>query len=160
MPRRLCRAVSIHAPAWGATEIQRHLVEEGCVSIHAPAWGATGIGMRLKLRPSGFNPRARVGRDKQNRRAVAVEQYVSIHAPAWGATDLPRADNIGGGVSIHAPAWGATVIKFQRLQATQVSIHAPAWGATGFFRDRRFVDNGFNPRARVGRDRYNNGSPP
>ena len=33
------QAVSIHAPAWGATR-EAHLERKG-VSIHAPAWGAT-----------------------------------------------------------------------------------------------------------------------
>ncbi len=56
----------------------------GAVSIHAPAWGATrraprGIGM------SSFNPRARVGRDLSGADRTA-KAAVSIHAPAWGAT--------------------------------------------------------------------------
>jgi len=38
-------AVSIHAPAWGATAGQRHGQGAGGVSIHAPAWGATGRGV-------------------------------------------------------------------------------------------------------------------
>ena len=33
------------------------------VSIHAPAWGATATGRRSPAIDSGFNPRARVGRD-------------------------------------------------------------------------------------------------
>ena len=33
--------VSIHAPAWGATEIKSKSKREFIVSIHAPAWGAT-----------------------------------------------------------------------------------------------------------------------
>ena len=57
------KTVSIHAPAWGATEPPVWLGFEEQVSIHAPAWGATSSERR---RPS-------LGR-------------VSIHAPAWGAT--------------------------------------------------------------------------
>ncbi len=34
--------VSIHAPAGGATEALRQLVDDCQVSIHAPAGGATG----------------------------------------------------------------------------------------------------------------------
>ena len=56
-------AVSIHAPAWGATIMAATLDEYGRVSIHAPAWGATPL--------TGLQRRA---------------AYVSIHAPAWGAT--------------------------------------------------------------------------
>ena len=33
--------VSIHAPAWGATQRGRYNLHEHNVSIHAPAWGAT-----------------------------------------------------------------------------------------------------------------------
>ncbi len=33
------------------------------VSIHAPAWGATELAVATERAGSGFNPRARVGRD-------------------------------------------------------------------------------------------------
>ena len=55
-------------------------------------------------------------------------------------------------VSIHAPTWGATLTRENIQLAAQVSIHAPTWGAT---KDRIFgmmPDDGFNPRAHVGRD--------
>jgi len=35
--------VSIHAPAWGATQHNRGAIRFSSVSIHAPAWGATQI---------------------------------------------------------------------------------------------------------------------
>ena len=35
------RHVSIHAPAWGATQICAYFLRNLQVSIHAPAWGAT-----------------------------------------------------------------------------------------------------------------------
>ena len=55
-------------------------------------------------------------------------------------------------VSIHAPAWGAT--KSHKIQefGISVSIHAPAWGATDSLLRNDGNNNGFNPRARVGRD--------
>ena len=59
----LSLAVSIHAPAWGATKTEQSNAEFSYVSIHAPAWGAT---RRL--------------------RKEALAGLVSIHAPAWGAT--------------------------------------------------------------------------
>ena len=81
----LMSVVSIHAPAWGATEFGLCRYSHSQVSIHAPAWGATfsdGETNDLSL--------------------------VSIHAPAWGATRIvfPITEEIS--VSIHAPAWGAT----------------------------------------------------
>ena len=57
----------------------------GAVSIHAPAWGAT-IRLRAHCLVSiGFNPRTRVGCDSARCRA-GWTAWVSIHAPAWGAT--------------------------------------------------------------------------
>jgi len=77
--------VSIHAPAWGATDSKPILPLANTVSIHAPAWGATFRPPLPHILPSGFNPRARVGRD---RNTGSIRQFlrVSIHAPAWGAT--------------------------------------------------------------------------
>ena len=60
---RLRHQVSIHAPAWGATNQADQNYWWWNVSIHAPAWGATCM-------PSDS----------------AEEESVSIHAPAWGAT--------------------------------------------------------------------------
>ena len=63
---------------------------------------------KLILEGKGFNPRARMGRDK-----VTSSTYT------------------GGIVSIHAPAWGATLpMGMMLLIPLYVSIHAPAWGAT------------------------------
>ena len=56
------------------------------ISIHAPAWGAT---IRM---PTGivnikdFNPRTRMGCDARMDFDVIEELIISIHAPAWGAT--------------------------------------------------------------------------
>ena len=61
----LNKAVSTHAPAWGATD--QVFVERGRpeVSTHAPAWGATLKELWGEIQPE-----------------------VSTHAPAWGATYL------------------------------------------------------------------------
>ena len=61
--RQANRRVSIHAPAWGATDAESRC-QTVRVSIHAPAWGAT-----------------------YGRAQISVAYMsVSIHAPAWGAT--------------------------------------------------------------------------
>ena len=81
--------VSIHAPAWGATDADAGDLRAGAVSIHAPAWGATR------------------GADKPE-----APQLVSIHAPAWGATSCQKQYRDSClPVSIHAPAWGATIAR-------------------------------------------------
>ena len=100
------------------------------VSIHAPAWGATADW--IFCRP---------------------QIQVSIHAPAWGATTAGRVGFARLIVSIHAPAWGATDNSLQISRSKLVSIHAPAWGATKVVKEIAEFLIGFNPRARVGRDR-------
>ena len=109
----------------------------GWVSIHAPAWGATDKIFAAFLQVYGFNPRARVGRDlmstsgcwilpmfqstrprgaRPNTRIVVDKPIiVSIHAPAWGATRLAQDSQSDKEVSIHAPAWGATCVSLSHL---------------------------------------------
>ena len=78
-------AVSIHAPARGATGSRQGERAMAGVSIHAPARGAT-IVVVIQL----------------------VQLSVSIHAPARGATEDEEGGGRGDEVSIHAPARGAT----------------------------------------------------
>ena len=121
-------AVSIHAPAWGATRPRRSASCAPQVSIHAPAWGATRslawkdktVWFQFTLphgerqlsdvvppRVPGFNSRSRMGSDASALDSRPSKQ-VSIHAPAWGATEARMATAYQDAVSIHAPAWGAT----------------------------------------------------
>ena len=79
---------------------------------------------------------------------------VSIHAPAWGATDWAAHERQSLQVSIHAPAWGATSAASLASKGLYVSIHAPAWGATFAAGPSGLSPYCFNPRARVGRDRF------
>ena len=82
---RRSRAVSIHAPAKGATGCRGLQLHDHAVSIHAPAKGATRSG-----------------------RLSRCIDLVSIHAPAKGATRRRCSRCRGAKVSIHAPAKGAT----------------------------------------------------
>ena len=99
----------------------------------------------------GFNPRARVGRDAKEfahlvytfkfqstrprgarlcRRAMyQPRQNVSIHAPAWGATSMLI-------TPIRPPKFQSTRPRGARLRAAAAQVPY----------------DGFNPRARVGRD--------
>ena len=58
-------SVSIHAPAWGATQGGVILQPTAPVSIHAPAWGATAAYSCSPWRAASFNPRTRVGCDRR-----------------------------------------------------------------------------------------------
>ena len=91
---------------------ERHTGVEA-VSIRAPAWGATSYVRRRALSrehrsfqsapPHGGRPTVPRFQVRQ------VVTDVSIRAPAWGATDPTAARHTGSGtVSIRAPAWGAT----------------------------------------------------
>jgi|GEM_PF-245250 len=143
-------AVSIHAPARGATGADQAHGRAGSVSIHAPARGATIaaasdiFGTKFQSTrphgarpwtktdrgsPRGFNPRARTGRDDLAC-VHGVIAKVSIHAPARGATPALVYRGRPHAVSIHAPARGATLAAVQRHHLADVSIHAPARGAT------------------------------
>ena len=121
------------------------------VSIHAPARGATLDGLGVRLGRDRFNPRPCTRGDEHGQ--VGLELLpVSIHAPARGATRRPGLAHFGQRISIHAPARGATYESIQRMRAewfqstplhegrhdgapladdvVGVSIHAPARGAT------------------------------
>ena len=167
--------VSIHAPAWGATDhamlftmlphvfqstrphgarhadcLQRGLHHN--VSIHAPAWGATlPRGLPWGLRRVSIHAPAWGATADHLVRALEIV-FVSIHAPAWGATSESKGYLIQFSVSIHAPAWGATPVLIPVSPGQRVSIHAPAWGATSSGVPSPEPCACFNPRARMGRD--------
>ena len=144
--------VSIHAPAWGATQDLEEELPISLVSIHAPAWGATEVEQWQRLHRYRFQSTHPRGVRHANRHHITHATGVSIHAPAWGATlsggSSPRRtsrfnprtrvgcdpgwmqSNGARLVSIHAPAWGATAAVLPTFAAVEVSIHAPAWGAT------------------------------
>ena len=139
------------------------------VSIHAPAWGAT-TREPLDFVPACFNPRARVGRDLKIFLLMSIWQFQSTRPrgarPRQGLKLLldcrfnPRARVgrdvlfmvlISIGLFQSTRPRGARPCCFALQACRLVSIHAPAWGAT-----RRTGSitrtQSFNPRARVGRD--------
>ena len=89
---RCCRTAPTAACLFQSTHPRgvRRMTMPSCkvlpsVSIHAPAWGATQPGSRHVPARNRFNPRTRVGCDGAYRDWWAQDR-VSIHAPAWGAT--------------------------------------------------------------------------
>ena len=77
-----------------------------------------------------FNPRARAGRDHREIAEVILCKPVSIHAPVQGATPMTQLRQRVVRVSIHAPVQGATNAVVLRRKTAGVSIHAPVQGAT------------------------------
>jgi len=125
--------VSIHAPAWGATQLHKYSNTDIEVSIHAPAWGATGKQQRRGNDRTRFNPRTRMGCDGLCRRPSATRCMFQSTHPHGVRQEYAIGMEASYCVSIHAPAWGATLYKDLIKQRALVSIHAPAWGATRNF---------------------------
>ena len=130
------------------------------VSIHAPARGATPRCRWCHLPAPCFNPRSRAGSDLLKQELFLEILFVSIHAPARGATETARAAAHTVVVSIHAPARGATTtmaassspaISFNpRSRAgSDTSMLVEMWGSASF-----------NPRSRAGSDLVTLPSPP
>ena len=120
------------------------------VSIHAPAWGATNL---ITMKPQAKKFQSTHPHGVRLQTPSELQSWiVSIHAPAWGATLSYSGIGKSSVVSIHAPAWGATCLKSPKrkhrigfnprtrmgcddkihndIPSVFVSIHAPAWGAT------------------------------
>ena len=120
--------ISIHAPAWGATNEHIYNAVTALISIHAPAWGATACYVvAFSSKQFQFTP-PRGGR-----------HY-------WQAT-------VGSGttISIHAPAWGATQRNAQ-LQAESIFQFTPPRGGRPHFGIMYPAVKYFNSRPRVGGD--------
>ena len=100
------------------------------VSIHAPAWGATTTNPYAAPVTAGFNPRARMGRDALATLDAACPELFQSTRPHGARRDQCSIPCCRSRVSIHAPAWGATSCARAVCQIQKVSIHAPAWGAT------------------------------
>ena len=102
----------------------------GAISIHAPARGATSWDRAVARLLHYFNPRSREGSDALLL-ALLYCFSISIHAPARGATGYALVDisNMPS-ISIHAPARGATGSNEDGEDGSKISIHAPARGAT------------------------------
>ena len=143
-------AVSIHAPAKGATPERGCLARGAPVSIHAPVKGATwadaaviktiafqstrprrarhgvAVGVVGDLR---FNPRAREGRDRGGRSRDGLGRC--FNPRACEGRDRPHRPRVRQRrVSIHAPVKGATREVGAARFLGDVSIHAPVKGAT------------------------------
>ena len=121
----------------GSDPIGINIVISGdVISIHAPAWGATqGNAARMVAyqfqstlphgeRPDSrhsqdmscyFNPRSRMGSDIHHQ-SGRLRPGISIHAPAWGATAADASGGLFHVISIHAPAWGATLVSMVSLR--------------------------------------------
>jgi len=122
--------VSIHAPARGATDLKVVERAENALFQSTRPRGARRMKSPIRTCPSGFNPRARAGRDFPSTTILLTRLSFNPRA---------RAGRDRGIITVWHEAQG-------------VSIHAPARGATPGRRAGCSGPSGFNPRARAGRD--------
>ena len=139
-------------PHGGRPEFRRTIYSVFAVSIHAPAWGATRRRPPSRARCRSFDPRPRMGGDycySEHYRGQAV----SIHAPAWGATSTLFCAGAGHAVSIHAPAWGATCgERCAEYGAARFDPRPRMGGDAGAEARHPPATPGFDPRPRMGGD--------
>ena len=107
--------ISIHVPAWGTTTGEITTVAYARISIHVPAWGTTSPSkFHWELREN-FNPRSRVGNDREER--DLVKRYViSIHVPAWGTTKQHSK-------MLSFPVFQSTFPRGERLHSDTLLLH-------------------------------------
>ena len=150
--------VSIHAPAWGATPELRDGDHHREVSIHAPAWGATRGAPSSDLSIRCFNPRSRVGSDREEfgpartpgvfqstlpRGERPVEALAGAHRRDVFQSTLPRGERHFDGY--HGQRHGHRCFNPRSRVGSDQIAHGPVSGVT--------TDQScFNPRSRVGSD--------
>ncbi len=106
----------------------------------------------MELKEGCFNPRARVGRDRTQRKCQRRQVQFQSTRPRGARRNYIDGDGLKEPFQSTRPR-GARHKTLQAYALTkQVSIHAPAWGATCIASEGVFYVPSFNPRARVGRD--------
>ena len=122
------------------------------ISIHAPAWGATKIRVFGWVDGMNFNPRSRVGSD---RNPAILAGFLLLFQ-----STLPRGERPSGlaarppivAISIHAPAWGATPAAVRPCpKASHFNPRSRVGSDVERMADSSTVKH-FNPRSRVGSD--------
>ena len=76
--------VSIHAPAWGATQACDKNTHHRRFNPRS-RMGSDALASKCRWQMRCFNPRSRMGSDCAPK-LLSPKRLVSIHAPAWGAT--------------------------------------------------------------------------
>ena len=144
-------AISIHAPAKGATIVRRRLYAVIMISIHAPAKGAT-LSRHSAFRPSPhFNPRSREGSDLELSSGVLRCCDFNPRSREGSDVQLIRRCRAVRAISIHAPAKGATSISANVSTISLFQSTLPRRERLGRKRVPEQVRD-FNPRSREGSD--------
>ena len=120
--------VSIHAPAWRATQGQTSSSPSRLFQSTPPHGGRHKKNFE-RIQRLCFNPRPRMEGDAFNL-LIVPDDIVSIHAPAWRAT-VASFDIVTKSMFQSTPPHGGRPFNIYNSKLKYcVSIHAPAWRAT------------------------------
>ena len=125
------------------------------VSIHAPARGATLPPERHQSLSRGFQFTRPRGARHGEKNSLFPFRGFQFTRPRGARPISLMYSRETFGVSIHAPARGATQELLGKISRVDVSIHAPARGATTKLLLSQRQLSRFNSRAREGRDQFN-----
>ena len=127
--------ISIHAPTWGATLMERACAESCRFQSTHPRGVRLILSLLLHL-VLNFNPRTHVGCDLLKAMQVRTfDEFQSTHPRGVRHSKMVFV-TLTFNISIHAPTWGATLIESQYPGEDAISIHAPTWGATWSYEAR------------------------
>ena len=121
------------------------------VSIHAPAWGATRRSPSALRHRTGFNPRARVGRDMWPGTSLRCSGGFNPRARVGRDSSLMAALGAGGCFNPRARVGRDVMTRMHHLIPMSFNPRARV-GRDGEAAALLPELLGFNPRARVGRD--------
>ena len=125
-------SISIPAPLWGATVGAETSVPHANISIPAPLWGATFQLFILDLFHAYFNPRAPVGRDIVNARAIEFLKNFNPRAPVGRDSHSRPSPRARFHFNPRAPVGRDTRTPSCFRWVAHISIPAPLWGATQY----------------------------
>ena len=92
----------------GSDAVSIRSKHEAAISIHAPAWGATNIIYSVATVIADFNPRSRMGSDRPRLTSLSFATLFQSTLPHGERPAQVAIDDMDVHISIHAPAWGAT----------------------------------------------------
>ena len=122
--------VSIHAPAWGATWLERMGAEPPTKFQSTRPHGARRAVSHADSPSCSFNPRARMGRDHVIARRCIVLYLFQSTRPHGARPTLSMAPVAVFVFQSTRPHGARHAHAYLDALRQRVSIHAPAWGAT------------------------------
>ena len=139
-------------PRAGGDTLLERPVADAAVSIHAPARGATPRSRTSTRTGTCFNPRPRAGGRPHRAVARGVARRFQSTPPRGGRLPRRRRPRSRREVSIHAPARGATSMASISLLYVGSFNPRPRAGGDAGSRSRWTPLGRFNPRPRAGGD--------